>query len=235
MIRVELRHKFLRTIRITLLVLAGLSALAVAQVTANGTASAPLITFSLDFPQSNPAHYSITVDATGHSSYECTGTLAEDSEPQAYRSEFEVSAPTRQKIFELTKQAKYFAGKIDSGNDKLAFTGAKVLSYQDGQRSNTAQYNYSNLQSVRDLTSLFQGIAGTLEYGRRLEYLHHYQKLALDTELKRMDAQARNNELSELQAVAPVLQGIADDSTVINVVRARAKGLLSYSEAAARR
>jgi len=50
-----------------------------------------------------------------------------------------------------------------------------------------------------------------------------------------MDAQARNNELSELQAVAPILQKIADDATVINVVRARAKGLLSYSEAAARR
>ena len=50
-----------------------------------------------------------------------------------------------------------------------------------------------------------------------------------------MDAQARNNELAELQAAAPVLQKIVEDGTVINVVRARAKDLLSFSETAARR
>jgi len=76
------------------------------------------------------------------------------------------------------------------------------------------------------LTALFQNMAGTLEYGRRLTYFHRYQKLALDEELKRMETQARNNELSEIQGVAPVLQEIFDDTSVMNVVRARAKELL---------
>jgi hypothetical protein len=227
--------KSLRKTPIALVAIVALSALAVSQSATRPMVSAPLITFTLDFPQSNPAQYSIAIDATGHASYECTGTVEQDSDPQVYRLEFEVSASTREKIFQWAKQAKYFAGKIDSGNDKLAFTGAKVLSYRDGERSNTAHYNYSNLQPVRELTTLLQSMAGTLEYGRRLEYFHHYQKLALDVELKRMDAQARNNELAELQAVAPVLQKIADDSTVINVVRARAKDLLSYGEISSRR
>jgi hypothetical protein len=225
----------LQKTRIILVAIVALSALATSQSATSPMVSAPLITFTLDFPESNPARYSIAVDATGHASYECTGTVQQDSDPQAYRMEFEVSASTREKLFQWAKQAKYFAGKIDSGNDKLAFTGAKVLSYQDGQRSNTAHYNYSNLQPVHELTTLFQSMAGTFEYGRRLEYFHHYQKLALDTELKRMDAQARNNELAEVQAVAPVLQKIVDDSTVINVVRARARDLLSYGETSSRR
>ncbi len=225
--------RFSRTVQITSFLLALSSAPAMPQVAPNPTS--PQVTFSLDFPQSNPAHYAITVDATGDSTYECTATIAEGAEPQPYRSVFQISVASRQKIFELARQAKYFAGKIDSGSDKLAFTGAKVLSYQDGSRSNTARYNYSSLQPVRDLTTLFQGIAGTLEYGRRLEYFHHYQKLALDGELKRMDAQARSNELFELQAVGPVLQKIADDATVINVVRARAKDLLQYSQDLAHR
>jgi hypothetical protein len=76
-------------------------------------------------------------------------------------------------------------------------------------------------------------MAATLEYGRRLTYYHRYQKLALDDELKRMQTQARNNELSEMQSVAPVLQEILDDSSVINVVRARARELIEMGNGVA--
>lgn len=214
------------------LLLAIVSASASAQQASSPEAPATVI-FTLDFPQSDPSHYSIAVDATGHASYECTAKVQEDSEEQAYRAEFTVSAGNRERIFEWAKQAKYFSGKIESGNQKLAFTGAKTLSYQDGQRSLTARYNYSSLEPVQQLTSLFQNIAGTQDYGRRLAYFHRYQKLALDEELKRMEAQAKNNELSEIQGVATVLREIVDDTSVINVVRARAKGLILMGSAAA--
>jgi hypothetical protein len=205
---------------------------AVAQQALN-SASSPTVTFSLDFPASDPTHYSIAVDSTGHASYECTAKLQENSEEQTYQAEFSVSAVSRGRIFEWAKQAKYFAGKIESGNQKLAFTGTKTLSYQDGQRSVTARYNYSNLEPVRQLTALFQNMAGTLDYGRRLAYYHRYQKLALDEELKRMETQAKNNELSEIQGVAPVLQQIFEDTSVMNVVRARAKELIQMGSGAA--
>jgi hypothetical protein len=203
------------------------------QVASGGVASPAMVSFTLDFPQSNPEHYSIAVDAAGHASYECTGTIAEDSEEQDYRAEFEVSAGNRERIFSLAKQAGYFAGRIDSGNGKLAFTGTKRLSYQDGQRSNAGRYNYSNVAAVQQLTALFQNMASTLEYGRRLTYFHRYQKLALDEELKRMETQAKNNELSEIQGVTPVLQEIFDDTSVMNVVRARAKELMQMGNSAA--
>ncbi len=189
------------------------------------------MTFTLDFPESDPSHYSMSVDANGHALYECT-VKVEDSGDETYHAEFDVSAGNRERIFQLAKEAKYFSGKVDSGNRKLAFTGEKILSYQDGQRSVTARYNYSTLDPVRQLTGLFQSMASTLDYGRRLSYYHRYQKLALDEELKRMEAQAKNNELSEIQGVAPVLQGIVDDTSVINVVRARAKELIQSGTAA---
>lgn len=190
------------------------------------------VTFTMDFPQSNPQHYSIAVDAAGHVHYECTGKVVEDSEDQTYQADFDISPASREKIFERAKQAHYFAGNIDSGNKKLAFTGTKILSYQDSGHSNTEQYNYSNLAPVQQLTTLFQSMAETLEYGRRLTYFHHYQKLALDEELKRMEAQAKNNELSEIQGVAPVLQEILDDTSVINGVRARAQELIQMANSA---
>jgi hypothetical protein len=223
-----------RAVGMAVLAVAAMSSLLMSQqVTSDRSPSTPVITFTLDFPHSNPAHYSMAVDQTGHARYEGSVKTWEDAEEQNYQVEFEVSAGNRQRIFEWAKQAHYFAGGIDSGNRKVAFTGTKILSYRDGPRSNTAQYNYSSVEPVRELTALFQNMAGTLEYGRRLAYYHLYQKLALDEELKRMEAQAKSGELSEIQAVAPVLQEIVDDASVINVVRVRAKELVQMGSSAA--
>lgn len=185
------------------------------------------VCFSLDFPNSSPEHYSLVVQSDGHAHYESSGKISNDSDVRDdYQRDFTFSDSTRAHIFELATQAHYFSGKVDSGNKKLAFTGTKKLVYKDGQRNSSAEFNYSQSAPVQQLTTLFQNVAATLEYGRRLTYFHRYQKLALDDELKRMEDQARRNELAELQAVSPVLQDIYDDTSVMNVVRARALRIL---------
>jgi hypothetical protein len=180
--------------------------------------------FSLDFPNSNPDHYSIVVQADGHAHYASSSKLtAQSDDKDSYETDFTFSDATRAHIFDLAAQTHYFSGKIDSGNKKIAFTGAKKLSYKDAQRNTSADYNYSPVPAVQQLTTIFQAVGATLEYGHRLGYFHRYQKLALDDELKRMEDQARRGEISELQAVRSILQEIYDDTSVINVVRARAR------------
>ena len=198
-----------------------------------GNAADPAtVTFSLDFPNSSPEHYSFSVQSDGHAKYESSGRISADSDERStYESDFALSDATRARIFQLAAQSHYFSGKIDTGSKKLAFTGAKKLTYKDGQRNTAADYNYSPVPAVQQLTALFQAVGATLEYGRRLTYFHHYQKLALDDELKRMEDQARRGDLAELQAVKPVLQGIYDDSSVINVVRARAQRIIEMKPA----
>jgi len=188
------------------------------------------VTFSLDFPNSSPEHYSISVESDGQAHYESSGKITLESEDRdTYQSDFTLTDATRARIFELAAQAHYFTGKVDSGNKKLAFTGAKKLLYKDGQHDSSASYNYSPQPAVEQLTALFQSVGATLEYGRRLTYYHRYQKLALDDELKRMEEEARHGELAELQAVKPILQEIYNDSSVLNVVRARALRLMDFS------
>jgi hypothetical protein len=187
---------------------------------------AAVVTFTLDFPGSEPSHYSISVSSDGHSSYDSDGKLSPDSEADPFHLDFSVSPATTNAIFDLAKRARYFQGEIDSKKRGLASTGAKTLTYKDAERSATAAYNYSPIAAVQQVTQLFQNLSTTLEYGRRLQYFHRYQKLALDEELKHMEEMANQNSLEELAAVAPILQRIANDSSVINPVRARAQRMI---------
>ncbi len=189
----------------------------------------PSVTFTCDFPGSDPSHYVISVSSDGHASYDSDGKLSAQSEPDsvdAARLDFTISQATSVHIFDLTKRARYFEGEIDSGKKKLASTGAKTLTYKDAQKSTQASYNYSPIPAVQDLTAIFQNLSATLEFGRRIEYEYRYQKLALDQELKRMEEMSRAGRLEELSAVAPTLQKIAMDASLLNVVRARAERLV---------
>jgi len=186
-----------------------------------------VVTFTLDFPASQPERYSIRVQSDGSARYQSSGRLpANPDETDSFDLDFKVAAATRQKIFDLAAKAGYFQKDVDSHHKGLAFTGGKTVSYKDARRSGESTYNYSAIPAVQELTSLMQSLAATLEFGHRLQYDRHYQKLALDEELKRMEEMARTNQLVEVTAIQPILDQIVADPSVINVTRARAQRLL---------
>jgi len=192
------------------------------------------VTFTLDFPGSEPSHYAISVSSDGSSTYDSDGKLSPDSEGDPFHLGFFMSTETRQRVFELAERAHFFEGQIDSKRKNLASSGVKTLTYKNSARSTSATYNYSPLAAVQQITLLFQNLSMTLEFGRRLEYFHRYQKLALDDELKRMEGGAQGNDLEELAAVVPILQRIANDSSVMNPVRARAQRMIERAGSAKR-
>lgn len=191
------------------------------------TEAAAVVTFTVDFPSSQPEHYSIRVQADGPGRYQSSGRRSDDSDdPDNFDLDFTVAAETRQKIFDLAAKAGYFQKDVGSAHKGLAFTGKKTLGYKDSRRSGESSYNYSAKPAVQELTNLMQSLAATLEFGHRLQYDHHYQKLALDEELKRMEEMAVSNQLIEVAAIQPILDEIIADQSVINVTRARAQRLL---------
>ena len=195
-------------------------------------AAPAVITFTLDFPASQPEHYSIRVQSDGSARYQSSGRLSADSDQtDSFDLGFTVAAETRRKIFELAAKAGYFQKDVDSHHKGMAFTGKKTLTYQDARRSGESTYNYSSNPAVQDLTSLLQNLSATLEFGHRLQYDYHYQKLALDEELKRMEEMARGNSLLEVAAIQPILDHIIADPSVMNVTRARAQRLLERAGA----
>src|SRR5450631_1051939 len=194
-------------------------------------AAVPTVAFSLDFPGSEPKHYAISVASNGHSVYQSNGKLTDQSDGDPFRLEFQISEPTRARIFDLATRAHNFEGQIDSGKKNLAFTGTKTLSFKDAQKNTQATYNYSPMAVVQELTALFQNLSATLEFGRRLQFYHRYQKLALDDELKTMERMSLDKNLAELPAVAPILESIVQDTSVTRTARARASRLLDVAGA----
>ncbi|HTR23240.1 MAG TPA: hypothetical protein VMI10_04605 [Terriglobales bacterium] len=199
--------------------------------TADARASAggvlPVITFDLDFPQSQPEHYSIRVPVEGPGHYQSSGRISRESDDtDEFEFDFALSKEIRDKIFRLAKGAGHFQRDVDSRQKNLAFTGKKTLAYKDEHVAGEASFNYAADPAARDLTELFQNLSATLEFGHRLDYDHRYQKLALDEELKRMQAMAHDNALVEVAAIQPILEKIVADHSVVNIARARAQQLL---------
>ncbi len=204
-----------------------------------------VVTFALDFPTSEPEHYSIRVQSDGAARYQSSGRLPGDSagidarddasretdsrDTDKFDLDFAITAETRKRIFDLAAKAGYFKNDVASHHKGMAFTGQKTLSYMDAQRSGECTYNYSTVPAVQELTSLLQRLSATLEFGHRLQYDRRYQKLALDEELKRMEEMAGSNQLAEVGAIRSILDQIIADPSVINVSRARAQRLLEQA------
>jgi len=206
--------------------------LAVVVFAQNQQTTTPTVTFNCDFPGSDPAHYGISVSSDGQASYISDGKLTRDSDSdEPFTLDFKMPHGMLAQIFDLTQKAHYFEGDIDSKRKNIASTGEKTLAYKEGQRSTSATYNYSIVPAVQELTALFQNLSSTLEYGRRLEYDHRYQKLALDEELKRMDEASSRGGLADVSVIASVLKKIIEDQSVVNTARARAQRLMEHSAA----
>jgi hypothetical protein len=194
---------------------------------AASAAVAPVITFTFDFPQSDPEHYSIHVPSQGPAHYQSTGHISRESDDTGtFDFDFALSAEMREKMFRLAAGAGHFQKDLDSHQKNLAFTGTKTLSYADAQHAGEATFIYSADPAAHQLADLFQTLSATLEFGHRLDWDRRYQKLALDDELKRMQEMAHDKELVEVAAIQPILEQIVADRSVMNVARARAQQLL---------
>ena len=212
------------------IVLLGLHALGQTNPPADQQVAVPTVTFTLDWPGADPEHYVIAIEYNGNGSYESSGRK---SAPQSnvYTTKFSVTEGTRQRIFETARTLKYFNSDFDYKKKKVAFTGNKVLAYADASRHYQSSYNWSDDATVRQLTDLMQALGATLEFGRSLEYLHRYDRLGLNEELKRVDELAAEKQLAELQVLAPQLEQIAADANVMEIARQKARKILQRANA----
>lgn len=196
------------------------------------------IVFKFDWDQGRPwLKYTISVDDAGNAHFEGTGNPIENGDSDAFSEDFTMSAANRQKIFELAKKADYFRGNLESRQKNIAKTGQKTLQYHGksgaaGPASASATYNYSPNSDVEELTRIFQAMATTIDFGRKLAFQYRFDKLGIDARLKSLQDLQASHYVEELQAIEPILQKIASDPNMMHINRLTAKQLLSSMGAA---
>jgi len=205
------------------------------------------ITFKLSWPQVHPSDYSVTVRRDGKAEYvsedkglsppqernapvesnaEQTVQSGDASAQDAFHKEFTASDALRQKVFALAERTKFFDGQFDFTKHAIAQTGRKTLNYDDADRHTSTTYNYSEDPSIEELTDIFQGISTTIEGGRRLEFDRRFEKLSLDADLKNLEDLSSDGRLQEVQVIAPILQRLAADNTILHIAQQRAERIL---------
>jgi len=135
------------------------------------------------------------------------------------------------KIFKTARALNYFNVECASKAKNIADTGKKTLTYTGADGSGSCTYNYSENKSVDTLTNSFLGIAYTLDEGRRLDFLHRYDRLGLDAEMITLGKELEAGRALELGNISPVLAAIVDDTAVIQRVRLRAQKMLEQAAA----
>lgn len=194
------------------------------------------VTFHFENAQLQPSKYLITLheDGTGHFHADAGPSSPED--PVALPSEgqdrsIQVTSPTVERIFEIARAKKFFNMACENGDAHIAFTGKKELSYQGADGHGSCDYNYSKDLKIQWLTTEMQGIAATLEEGRRLQLEHDHGRLSLDAELETLEQMAMNGQALELGNIAPILLAIVKDDAVLQRAQKRARHLLAIIDA----
>ncbi len=130
------------------------------------------------------------------------------------------------KIFKAARELKHFDMDCASKAKNIANTGEKTLSYTGADGKGSCVYNYSENKQIKMLTDDFLAIAETMDEGRRLAYLHRYDRLGLDAETIALEQAAAAGRATEFGTIAPVLSSIAGDPAVMERVRLRVAKLL---------
>jgi hypothetical protein len=202
----------------------------------------PVVMFEFSWGNVKPSHFAIAVESTGKAAYR-SDELKPDAQgdTDAYFTKFVITEPTRDKIFELAKQANFFKGDFDYTKTRIAQTGIKTLTYLEGHlpndfehptqgQENKTTYNWSENPAIQELTKIFESISSTIELGRTLDFDRRFEKLGLDDVLKNAEEMQKAGDLTQLQLIAPALRNVVNDTSVMNIARERAQRLLAIAE-----
>ena len=123
----------------------------------------------------------------------------------------------------------------DKSNEAGGDTGAdsNTLTFSEGPTRNQITYYMSSNPLIQSLTTLFEEISATLEFGRRLSSMAPGNSAEMEPELKRMTRMIQEKRLIELQAVAPVLQQISVNPGVSQTCRQQARSILGIAKGSA--
>jgi hypothetical protein len=188
----------------------------------------PTVVFTSVLWSADPSYYSIAIDSSGTATYQSApDSIGKSGVP--YSIEFQVSDRTRRITFNVARQLNYFAEQPQAAVNSAENSSVRTLSYHDSNFHHQITYSSSSDEDILELTTVFEEISTTLEFGRRLAYFHQHDISRLDSELGRLQTHTGGRSLRELPAIYSVLRSIASDQAVGTGPRQKAEAFLNLA------
>jgi len=191
------------------------------------------VSFQFDRTGLPVPHFTLRVWEDGTGTYQAnqvempaTATSMRGQAAQTIDRSINLSQGTILKIFKAARGVNRFNIECASKMKNIADTGKKVLSYAGIDGSGSCTYNFSENKTVDMLTNTFLAIANTMDEGRKLDFLHRYDRLGLDAEMTFLTQEVESGSALEIGTISPTLAAIVGDSEVIQRVRLRAQKML---------
>jgi hypothetical protein len=189
----------------------------------------PTVVFSAVRWNSDPSYYSIAIDASGTATY-VSSPEGLGKTGVRYTTEFHVSDRTRRITFNLTQRLNYFAGGYGELQSSPGNSSVHTLAYRYGPVNNQFTYSSSADPELAELTSVFEELSQTFEYGRKLSDLQLHNHKAIIPELDAMTGRAERHALRDLPALVPILRNVASDNSIDVAARNQASALIKLAQ-----
>jgi hypothetical protein len=204
-----------------------------APVAVNGQApSAVDPTFQLDFtnPGLSPSQWTLTLrpDGTGHFRSQAGTPPADATQeivPPAMDRDLQVSSAYAGRVFAVAARHRWFKEPCES-HLKVAFQGWKTLTYTGPQGKGSCTFNYSKDKEIQDLGDSLGAVVETILEGARMELLLQHDRLGLDAEMEFLVEAVGDGRAQQVCVIREILERLAQDDTVLERVRKRARMLL---------
>ncbi|HUX68364.1 MAG TPA: hypothetical protein VMV31_12830 [Terriglobales bacterium] len=191
-----------------------------------GGAAAPAeparVTFSRSFQGSQPAFFQIEVYQDGRASYRGKDL---DADPLV-RLRFTASPAAVRRIFGNAAALDDFNGRKLQSKLQVAYTGDKLLAFDDATRHGSQAFTYTRVPAAAALVSLFEKIATTGEDALLLQRAVQYQPLDVLDRMNQIQSDWDGGQMAEPQLLAPVLRAMIANPAVMDSARHRGEKLL---------
>jgi len=189
----------------------------------------PTVIFSAVRWNADPSYYSIAIDATGTATY-LSAPEKLDKTGTPYTTEFQVSDRTRRIVLNLAQKLGYFAGSYGELQSSPETHNVYTLAYRYGNVNNQYTYSTSSDADVEELTSVFEELSETFEFGRKLSENELNNRRAIGPQLDVMKSKADRHALRDLPALVSILRNLAADTSVDAAARKQASSLIKLAQ-----
>jgi|SRR6185437_9307332 len=184
--------------------------------------SSPRVTYTRSFKGSQPAFLQLAIQQDGAASYQAK---EKDDDPLTTIT-FTASPEVAAEIFADVHALGDFAGPKLQSKEKVAYTGDKMLAYDDASQHRSQEFTYTKLPASRSLVELFEKISTAGMDAIRLQRALRYQPLNVLDAMQQMQSDWDLHQIAEPQIMQPILEQTVASPAAMDAARHRAQKLL---------